>query len=567
MQKVIDLVSSGRIFDRLLLFFVIIALAFKFIGLGSFPPGMAHDEFDNILGSRSIAFTGRGLTGVPFPLFFFKTDIGSKQTNVAPFLLSPYFRFAVPNLYTARLPFVFANLITILGAYKLLGLFTKDRRLKLIFLFVMLVSPWMFDFGRRVFAVPFSLMFMVWAMYFLFREKCRPVVSAVLFVLASFCYFGSFVVVPPIALLLFLFQARSKKKYKVYILPAIIVLVSVSLYLLASFSVDGGTAGQRLQEVVYSTGESVPQMVETGRRLSIVYPGRDILTNKYTVIAWNFLRGYFNTFNVDSLFFSGDPRVNYTYVGHGLLYLLDAVFIFVGVLSIWRRNRKLFWISLFILLISPIGAAINKVTYTFIYRSFPLVLAFTLLSAFGLWELSKTKFRNLFLIGYFLFYIYFLVFYFLMHPVALGENFDVAQRTAVNVALRERALGHSVKIISESAYHLAKQLVFYGSIEETYLIPIQSSYEFDGITITESCDFTGADVYIEDPSLQCDNSGNPNTVIQQQKDAGYRYNIYGGSACGNVNLDYYKRDYRLGDYSIESLDNNTFCNRWIFRPL
>lgn len=563
-KRLLQILSS----DYPLFLFIFFALLIRFLWLGTFPPGMAHDEFDMVLSSKAIAEIGKDLSGVPFPWFFIKTGMEAKQTNVIPFLLSPYFKFVELNLFTARLPFVLINLLLGWGLIKLIQLFVKDRLLTLIVLLVFLVNPWNFIFSRVTFAAPTALMFMVWGIYFLFKERQKIVLSLLAFILGSLSYMGSLVLTPLIAVSLFVYKALlDKKHFKKYVFSLLFFVVFVSSYILASHSIDDGTIKKREDHISVLSINMMSGVVDVLRRKSIEFPGKNWLINKYTIFLSYQASYYINNFNVNTLFISGDPRVNYTFNRHGLLYLVGFFLIIIGLVTLTQKAKKLMIIISLIALIAPLGPTINPIVYSIVYRAFPLMLVFVVLISFGLWELYKGHFKFFVLFIYFAFFANFFVFYFFEQPVLLEENFDVPERIAVNVALREKDRGRRVRVIVEIPYHFAKQVVFYDSKEGEYIIPVQDSYELDGIEIKSDCDFGSGDVVIVDQTLGCKEPQEKHLVIQQQKDAGYVYRIYGSEICEGVSLDSYKRFHKMSDYKIEDLDNKTFCNRWIFEPL
>lgn len=556
-------------FEKFLLLFVGIALVAKFVWLGTFPPGMAHDEFDNVLSSRAIAFTGHDLSGEGFPWFFVKTTLEAKQTNVVPFLLSPYFRFVQLNLFTARLPFVLANLILVLGVLKLLKEFGFKRKSIFVAALVLFTSPWLFDFSHRAFAAPIAPVFLVWALYFLYKKKTNVGLSAVLFFLSSVSYLGALAVVPPIALLAYYLKYReSEKEYKKNIfLGGLLLVFAVVFFAAFSLFIPGGTIKQRSGEVQFLDSQSIESAVNDQRRMSIDFPLKNLFINKYTVYIVQILKDYFGVYDINYLLFTGDPRINYAYIDHGLLYFPDLVLLSVGIAVLYKKNKKLFLLLSGILLFAPIGSAINKVLYSFIYRSAPLVISFCIFIAVGLSKLLESRMKYFVLLGYFALFSYFLLFYYFFNTVRLGENFDVPERTAVNVALRESALGKKVVIADLETYHIAKQIVFYSNSKSNFIIPEKPEYDFGEIRLIQSCDLPEADVYVVDSRLDCNFHFDNKVVIQHQKDAGYRYRIFGNDLCDVNTLDRYKRTHAIADYQIEKLSNAEFCNRWIFRPL
>jgi hypothetical protein len=149
----------------------------------------------------------------------------------------------------------------------------------------------------------------------------------------------------------------------------------------------------------------------------------------------------------------------------------------------------------------------------------------------------------------------------------LGENFDVPERVAVNIAIREADLGHTTKIVAPIPYQVMKQVAVYSHNFDTFIIPPENEYKYGNIVVSNDCTDTGEDVIVLDQRMDCEDIEQGYDVIHQQKDAGYRYKIFGSSICDSNTLDKYKRFHETKDYKIELLSNYDFCSAWIFSTL
>lgn len=557
--------------NKLLLLFIGIAIFFRLFMLGSMPPGMAHDELDMVLSSRAMGKSGQDISGVPFPDFFFKTNMEAKQTNVIPFLLSPYFRFVKVSLFTARLPFVVINFLLAIALYKFLKIFIKAKAFRLIFLIVFFTNPWMFEYSRRTFAAPTSLMFLVLGLYYLFRKQQKIFRSAVFLIISTLCYYGSFVFNLPIILLSLAYKTYlDKKNIGKYLYSLGFILVIIFGFLYRSYTIEGGTLAQRDRELSVRYIDDYSEEVNSRRRLSINYKFKNLVINKYTIYSEDFLRRYFKAFNFDNLFFSGDNRFTYMFEHHGLLFIIDLPLIVLGIYYLAKSSKKLAIITGFFAISAPLGVTISVVLYSSIYRSAPLSLMFIILISFGLYFLYRYKrIFSVVLILYLAFFVNFLVFYFTEYPVSKGENFDIPERVASEFALREEA-GKEVYVVANIPYHIAKQVVFYGQLDQPIIVKNVSNYDFGNIKIISDCEKIDLEsvLLVDEKHKTCNfDLGEPDYIIQQQKDSGYRYKIYNSNLCEDVSLDTYKRFYYFQDYNMQAMSNQEFCNRWIFEPL
>ncbi len=550
----------------LLILFIMFAIGIRLLFLGVLPTNLSHDELDMVLSSRAIAHTGKDLSGVSFPAFFFQTGLEAKQTNLIPFLLSPYFKFVSLSLFSARLPFVFINLCLGLALIKLASVFYKYQNQNLIILFLFLISPWNFVFSRVTYAAPTALMFLLWGVYFLFRKNEKIYLAVVFFLLSTFSYIGALVILPPIVLLSLCYKWYEAKRIrkKLFVAGSLFLLILGLYFFVSHKAFQEGTVDKRLSEVTFLNTNEVSVTVDKLRKRSFEFVGKRLLINKYTVLAENMVSGYLNTFNVNYLFVSGDPRINYTFIGHGLLYWLDFIVCPLGLVFLKNKGKKFFPVVLIFFLISPLGPAVSNI-YSVIYHAFPLMIAFVLVSSFGILSIKHQGWRAVTICLYFLFFIHFIIFYFTQYPIRLGESFNISERTVASLAVRERSQKTDVSIITETPYHVAKQYLFYTN-SERYTLPVSNFYDLDGIVISNDCKQT-REITIVDQKLNCDYQGLDFIVIQQQKDANYKYKIYGSSICGGISVDTYRRIHKISDYRIEQLDDRLFCNRWIFDKL
>lgn len=223
----------------------------------------------------------------------------------------------------------------------------------------------------------------------------------------------------------------------------------------------------RCHEILFLNKELISTVVDNSRKASLEYPLRVLFLNKFTVSLKIFFQKYLTAFSPEVLFISGDTRGTYRFGQHGLFFLIDFIFIFIGLIYLFVKEKKktLFWLLLII--ISPLSTAVNTVETSMINRSFLLLPLLIVLSGFGvlfIYKFLKKKigdfFSVFFLILIFLFsFTNFLYFYFFQFPIIGQENYFFSQRLVGNYIARNN--DRKIVVIDSEPRLIFLEAVFY----------------------------------------------------------------------------------------------------------
>lgn len=567
---------------------IIIGIFVRFLWLDKIPVGITHDDADVILSAKSIWETGRDISGTVFPstLFFNKTP--GKISGLPSAILAPILGPFPLNLFSIHFVYVLINILTILMVAGIAFNFFKNIELSLSILLIGLFNPWLFVYSRYPTEAPFALLFVLFAIYFLYKENIRNIfISTFFFILSFYSYFGAKVAIPivfPVALLIrylllirYFEKGRDRINIKSYILSALIFLIAIGGYFFVVLRSPESTFRLRATgEFIFSDMGHYQTQVDELRRASIEFPLKSIFFNKYTLLLKEISGKYIGWISPDFLFTSGDQVSVYRLGEHGLFYIIDLILIFAGVYwlaSLKNKTSQFYSLVLFtFVLIAPLGSAISKVGTSYFFRSFLLIPAVLTLLGFGLYflmtKLSTFKF-NIILVVYALLFTNFLVFYFFRYPVKQQDNQFLEGRILSSYLQRSAKLSETATVFTQdplSTYHL---LIFYTGIKEPYLIPFTEQYQDIGTdyqNITNNCEYSSSNnVKVYETKLNCPKIDGNFLIIQNQKDAGSQFVIYNDKVCLEASLDPYRRDHRISDFSIESMSDKDFCNRWIFK--
>src|SRR5680860_1368442 len=132
-----------KIKKEFILFLIIIVLAsfLRLYNLGNVPVSMADDEIREVYTAYSIAHTGRDVFGNFLPLVF-KIDGFNNWGPFTIYFTSLFYKFLTLNIFTARLPYVFCGISSIIFFYLVLKELFNKYEIALFSSFALAVSMW-----------------------------------------------------------------------------------------------------------------------------------------------------------------------------------------------------------------------------------------------------------------------------------------------------------------------------------------------------------------------------------------------------------------------------------------
>lgn len=514
--------------------FLIIFLIPHFLFLGRFPVGMNHDEAEVMMSAISFSQANTDYSGVSFPRSLFQSKTEAGIASLASYLLS-FIIFIFPqNTLMFRIYFVLINLATVYVLARLVRELTNNDLLFKLIILLGLISPWMFYYSRATTEAPFALLLSLLGIYYMVRKEPKMGLSAGSFILAFFSYYGAKVVVPPLAILTYLFFYKDKnlKKSLSYLLLIITPLIVTLMFT------------SREGELIFSDLDNYSQITNEIRRTSISTPITFLVFNKYYFLGLEMVRKFFMVFEINTLFYRGDPRATYNLEWHGLLYLIDAAAVVTGVYALAKKKFKKLAILLVVFLISaPLATTLSQIETSIIFRGFLVPIIFVVLAAVGLLHFKKYLIPIMFI--YLVFFINFLMIYFTLNPVRQQENNYFSEKVLAEYIKRE---GKKATIVAASPYQINLMLELY-----------KTKKIYKAINVCPELDES---LLIIESRMECEYKGEP-YVIQQQKDSGAIFKIYNGSLCEGVQLNEWRRTHEFSDYRLSIMRDNEFCERWI----
>lgn len=347
--------------------------------------------------------------GNHLPLAF--SSIGDfKYPGLAYLNIIPVFLFGLSDLATRFLSVV-SGVAAIPLIFYISYFFTKNTKASLFSSLIITFSPWSIIESRMGYENHISFVITLAAIVLLFFhfglidiktrnakvKKYSLHVSIVLFLLSIFTYAAQrfFVPVFLFVLLIFSFADGEFKRYRFKLLLIFTTVAATAAILI----INPKFRGRAAEEVWSLDQESTALLMENYHSAgisSIKIPPRItwFLHNKYTYSVLNFSERYFDHFSPSFLFFKGEAS-DENIPGMGLLLFAEMIFLPLGIISFFKKNKKGRGALLFIwLFISPIPSALTK-GGAHINRASLMIVPLAVLSGYGLSVITNIKNRTL----------------------------------------------------------------------------------------------------------------------------------------------------------------------------
>lgn len=429
--------KSTYIINAIVIFAGILRVPF----LDQYPPSLYSDEVSQGYNAYSVLKTGSDEYGQFLPISF--RSFGDWKPPLQTYFMVPTIWIFGLNAYGVRLPSALLGTLTILLVYFLtkeffaifevknsnLPLLNNKNKEKIALLVAILlaISPLHIHQSRSAMLVCVELFFLTLAIFSFLKGLTNQkwwVISSIAWVLGIYSYYGMRVIAPIFILfLLFCFHKSifQNKKNKVIVPIFIGLILLLPLFWMfvkqpnivlgraktVSIFHDKGTA-LLVWDLIAQDGLEMPSKLA------------QLLHNKPYHYMIDITRRFFQHIDGRFLFLIGDKHPPFQIPGMGILYLIDGVFILIGIVWLLRNNWLLLRFLLFWIVVSIIPASLTFVTPA-ANRTFTMVVPFMTLNAFGIFFiLQKINFRKiiiaLLIFGYVVSFGYFGYQYFIITP-------------------------------------------------------------------------------------------------------------------------------------------------------
>jgi len=377
-----------------LLFIFLIGLVLRFYQLGGIPNSLNWDEVSWGYNAYSIGITGKDEYGSFLP-FSFKAFGDFKQPVYVYLDVIPIILFGLTG-FAVRFPSALIGSFTIFSVFflvrELFFQYKKKDNLSLITALLFAISPWSIQFSRVAFEANIGIFFTITGVTLLLRGiRASNVFSLLLgtFVMSMSCYtYHSQKLFTPLLFLTILILTKDfwlKKK------SLIIGILSFFLLCNIFWIIDSRTTA-RGRSVLFTSNQT--QILAKSSQ-ELIYDNSHnnvlgkLLHNRRVVYATKYASNYLSHFDLNYLITKGDnPRHHPP--GMGNIYLISLPFIALGVLFIWKRQRKAAIMITSWILLAPIASSL-AVDAPNASRSLVFLPMWDILAAVGIYTLFEWR--------------------------------------------------------------------------------------------------------------------------------------------------------------------------------
>lgn len=344
----------------------LLAFLLRFVNITSIPPSLYWDEVSQGYNAYSILTTGLDEHGEFLPLARF-TAFGDYKAPVYTYAIVPFMAIFGKSDLVVRLPSVILGSLSVVALYYLCRELVQKKAGVSLGLFAALflaIAPWHIQLSRAAYEGNIAVFFTLagsWAFLFALRKNAWMLVpSSVLFVIAFYSFNVQKVFIPLFIVLLIALYAKDLWKYKKEVVSsALVALVMLLPYAMFFTSPESKL---RFNEVNIFSDLSVIEESNKLQALNDNSPVSKILFNRRVLYAREYLENYFDFYNPDFLFITGDGNPRFSTQNNGGLYLWQLPLLIIGAYQVikWRNKSSLFIFGW--LLLAPVAAATARET-------------------------------------------------------------------------------------------------------------------------------------------------------------------------------------------------------------
>jgi 4-amino-4-deoxy-L-arabinose transferase-like glycosyltransferase len=565
-----------------LLLVIVLASVLRLLWLGQIPSAIGGDELTYIINAKSIFLIGSDLSGTwnPLSILLFHYPAYTMPQAELPYLLfAPIVGLFNFSLFSARITTALFSIGEVFVLY-LLGKELFGKRVGISAGLIAAINPWLIYIGRTSYEMTFAMFFYGLALYILLKAKNWQILWSIpVLYLAFYSYIATKLIFIPFVLITLIycyFVANKRKFLKQYLIVFGLVLLLVIFYVFTLKS----SPDSRLGEIFLPNSSSLTDPVDAIRNVTMSSPLKNVFENKITEYVNVLVTKTFNTTSFSYLFLTGDSF--FSLYRNGLFYILDFVFLLLGLAAVYKRKAKVFFLLIAFSLIAILPHVFHSEKLDNFTPHITLLFPFLIIIiAVGIDELlsfykNKWFFRtilSLVIFLYTLFVLYFLNIYFFQFP--LQGNFDFHVRLLSKYVT---LVGNNqpVTIYSPNASDVFKKYLFYtNSYNKNTALQVQNLYKTNQFSFNNikflGCNNTINPTKIKGTVIYDFNCGAlpknyQRIVIPRLSDGGQSYDIFNDKICSQFNLKGYPSDLKISDFSIENQSMQKFCQTFITNP-
>ncbi len=388
----------------ILITILLLAAVLRIIWLDRYPISPYSDEVDQAYNAYSVLKTAKDEHGVFLPVSF--RSFGDWKPPLQTYLMVPSIALLGLNVFALRLPGALLSILSILVSYLLVKTLFSDfkfkEKLALLTALLLTISPWHLHESRMAMLVSISLFFSLLGFYLFLRSLIKKEylpLSVLSFSLSLYAYYGMRLIIPIFCLYLLIKYKKNvfadKKMLIISLITGFIILLPLFIGFIYSSDVVFGRA--KSVSIFYDKGVKLrlwEMQSQDGVSGSSILISR-LFHNKPYLYGLDILRRFLVHFEGNFLFQKGDPASPFRIPNMGVLYLAEAVFFLLGLISLIKNKENNRDLILIWLVLGILPASLTFMTPSQ-NRTFNSVFAFSVLISYGLINLCTADWNKYF---------------------------------------------------------------------------------------------------------------------------------------------------------------------------
>jgi len=366
---------------------ILLASFLRLYKLNFYPAGFNADEAAIGYNAYSLIQTGKDEHGNFWPIHF--KSFGDFKPGGYFYVVLPFVKILGLTELAVRLPSAFFGVLSVFLIYLLVLELFQSFPLALFSSFFLAISPWHLHFSRGGWETNVATTFILLGFWFFLKgikNQRLFLFSALSFVFSMYTYHSARVVVPLLVFGLLIFYRKSLFNQLKWLFISGILGIIFLLPLVFSFL--SKTAVSRFSGVGFlsDTGPLWRVNELRGEHQNWHAPEAVLLHNKFLTYGLSFLENYFDHFQGEFLFLSGDEIERNRIPGNGQMYLFDILLLPLGIYFFLKNKPKNWQLVFWWLGSAPIAAAMTFQTPHAI-RAHNMIIPLVIISSYGFYNL------------------------------------------------------------------------------------------------------------------------------------------------------------------------------------
>lgn len=372
---------------------ILLAAVLRFWRLDSYP-ALNADEAAIGYNAYSLIQTGKDEHGNPWPIHF--QSFNDYKPGLYVYLVLPFVKFFGLNEWSVRIPGALLGVATVYIVYLLIrelkigdSLEIENWKLEILAPAWLAISPWYIHFSRGGWEVNVATFFITAGILVFLKSLRNPKLftfSFLLFALSLYTYHSARVIIPLLGfglILIYRKQLFVRKNLK-FLLFNFLFLLLILLPLAKELTGPAGFSRAAGVGLFADPGPFNRVNEQRGEHANLASLSAKILHNKPVNYALAFAQNWLKHYHGEFLFLSGDDIQRNKVPETGQMYLVDLLFVLIGLVSLLNSkfqipNSKLvlWWLA-----VAPLAAALTFQS-PHALRAQNMVIPLTVISAIG----------------------------------------------------------------------------------------------------------------------------------------------------------------------------------------